>query len=35
MNVQQYVNNIAPVQAPQAYNQENLSDDELYALNIL
>lgn len=35
MNVQQYMNNIAPVQAPQAYNQENLSDDELYALNIL
>lgn len=35
MNVQQYINNIAPVQAPQAYNQENLSDDELYALNIL
>lgn len=35
MNVQQYMNNIAPVQASQAYNQENLSDDELYALNIL
>lgn len=35
MNVQQYMNNITPVQAPQAYNQENLSDDELYALNIL
>ena len=35
MNVQQYMNNITPVQAPQVYNQENLSDDELYALNIL
>lgn len=35
MNVQQYMNNITPVQAPQAYNQDNLSDDELYALNIL
>lgn len=35
MNVQQYMNNITPVQASQAYNQENLSDDELYALNIL
>lgn len=35
MNVQQYMNNITPVQASQAYNQDNLSDDELYALNIL
>lgn len=35
MNVQQYMNNIQPVQAPQAYNQNELSDDELYALNIL
>ena len=35
MNVQQYMNNIQPVQAPQAYHQNELSDDELYALNIL
>lgn len=35
MNVQQYMNNIQPVVTPTAYNQEDLSDDELYALNIL
>ena len=35
MSVEQYMQNIQPVQAPQAYNQQDLSDDELYALNIL
>lgn len=35
MNVKQYMQNIQPVQAPQAYNEQDLSDDELYALNIL
>lgn len=35
MDVRQYMQNIQPIQAPQAYNQQDLSDDELYALNIL
>ena len=35
MDVKQYMNNIQPIATPQAYNQDELSDDELYALNIL
>ena len=35
MDVKQYMNNIQPIATPRAYNQDELSDDELYALNIL
>lgn len=35
MNVNQYMENIQPVETPQAYDSQDLTDDELYALNIL
>lgn len=35
MNVNQYMENIQPVEAPQAYDSQDLTDDELYALNML
>lgn len=35
MNVNQYMENIQPVETPQAYDSQDLTDDQLYALNIL